>query len=258
MDRYSKEYSGLLLCTKGHVVLDIEGTIITVSEKELIGIKPFIFIQEKEITDDCEVAILGIHNNLLPQVTEKIKTYNPLNLIRLDDFSKASISTEQMQHINEIMTLFNNELNNENSIFKFQKMNAIFTLLIYEVIEIFTEKNLQKIENLSRAQIITSQFFNLLNTNINQQKGVEYFAEKLNITPKHLIHSVKTITKETPRKLINKMVLTEAKKRLENSDTCIQKIADELGFSDASSFTKFFKRQQGISPKDFRSFAKLG
>lgn len=252
MPPYAKEYSGLILCTNGNVVLNIENELTNISKNDLIGIKPFISIKEVEISLDCEVIIIGIHNNLSPQITETIKTFEPLQILNLNYFSKITLTEIQLVNILDSIQLFTQKINEKNTIFKHHKTNAAFSILLYEIIELFISNKHNFATEINRAKIITSDFIILLNTNTNQKKGVEYFAEKLNITPKHLISSVKTITKETPRKIIDKMILNEAKKTLQKNELTIQEISDLLGFSDASSFTKFFKRNQGETPKSYK------
>ena len=253
MPPYTKEYSGIFLCTKGNVVLNIENETIQVFKNDLIGIKPFICIKEVEISSDCEVIILGIHNNLSPQITETIKSFEPIRILNLNSFSKITLTEEKLSYIFELINLFESKLNENNTLFKYQKTNAVFSILLLEIVELFFSKKNQLTTEINRAKIITSDFIILLNTNINQKKGVDYFAKKLNITPKHLISSVKTITKETPRKMIDKIILSEAKKTLSKKEISVQEIADSLGFSDASAFTKFFKRNQGETPKAYRN-----
>jgi AraC-like DNA-binding protein len=46
--------------------------------------------------------------------------------------------------------------------------------------------------------------------------------------------------------------LSEAKKRLDETDMNIAEIAYALGFTEASHFSNFFKKRMRVSPTDFR------
>lgn len=253
LDRTQNDYSGILVCYKGNLILDIEGEITTIQKNQLIGFRPFTSIKEIEKSDDCEVTIIGIHNNLVPHFSEPFYSIEPLHLFRIKKFSKVDLTVQQLDYFNRLFDLFELKLNEQKSIFNFQKIKSIFTLISYEIIQLFLNHQNHQITELSRAKIITSNFYILLNTNINQLKGVEYFADKLNITPKHLISSVKATTQETPRKIIDRMILSEAKKMLKEECHSIQNVAEKLGFSDASSFTKFFKRNANYTPKFYQN-----
>jgi len=52
--------------------------------------------------------------------------------------------------------------------------------------------------------------------------------------------------------LIRNRILLEAKRLLVNQDMSITEISNELNFNDNSYFTKFFKKQTGITPEEFR------
>ena len=49
-----------------------------------------------------------------------------------------------------------------------------------------------------------------------------------------------------------------AKKLLASGDLPVSAIAEEVGFSDYNYFTRIFKSQTGMSPRDFRKKAAIG
>ena len=53
--------------------------------------------------------------------------------------------------------------------------------------------------------------------------------------------------------VINDRLVIEAKRMLfEKKEMRIKEISFELGFSDASNFVKFFKKNTGMGPTEFR------
>ncbi|MCH5242647.1 MAG: helix-turn-helix domain-containing protein [Muribaculaceae bacterium] len=52
--------------------------------------------------------------------------------------------------------------------------------------------------------------------------------------------------------LLGGMLMMEATWLLKSTDYNIKEIADELNFADQGSFSKYFKRLKGISPKNCR------
>jgi AraC family transcriptional activator of pobA len=53
--------------------------------------------------------------------------------------------------------------------------------------------------------------------------------------------------------LIRQRVLTEAKRELVFTSRAIHEIAYALGFADPSHFARFFRKQTGMTPQDFRA-----
>jgi AraC-like DNA-binding protein len=64
---------------------------------------------------------------------------------------------------------------------------------------------------------------------------------------------VKQTTGKTIRELINERTLSEAKILLKHTNKQASEIAYELGFLEAASFNRFFKKLTGITPLIFRN-----
>ena len=101
------------------------------------------------------------------------------------------------------------------------------------------------------------QFEQLIEQHFKTEKSPSFYASKMNITLKHLNRICKTILNKTATELITKRVFLEAKRLLINKDKSISQVADELNFDNYSYFSKLFKKENGISPKDFRNNLKL-
>ena len=93
----------------------------------------------------------------------------------------------------------------------------------------------------------------LLDTYVLQHKKVGFYAEKLHITPRKLGETIKSILNKSTSEIISERLLIECKRQLLYSTNSISEIAYDLGFEDNSYFTKFFKKQTAITPKEFRS-----
>jgi transcriptional regulator GlxA family with amidase domain len=55
-----------------------------------------------------------------------------------------------------------------------------------------------------------------------------------------------------PKKYLSNLKINKAKELLAESDDPINLIASSVGFSDALSFSKFFRKELGISPSQYR------
>ena len=100
---------------------------------------------------------------------------------------------------------------------------------------------------------ISLQFLKSLEENIRKKQRVEEYAQLLQISRSQLNKAlIKTSNKSTST-IIRERLLTEIKRDLLYSDRNISEIAFELGFSDTSNFTRFFKQYMQLTPKDFRS-----
>jgi len=78
------------------------------------------------------------------------------------------------------------------------------------------------------------------------------YAEMLFITPNHLNALSKEMLGKSAGEVIRDRVVLEVKRLLINLEIPVSEIAYQLNFSDNSYFTKFFKKQAGYTPEEFR------
>jgi AraC family transcriptional activator of pobA len=92
----------------------------------------------------------------------------------------------------------------------------------------------------------------LVEDNFRKERLLEFYAEKLAMTADRLNDHVKRATGVTAGHLIRQRVLTEAKRQLVFTSQPIHEIAYDLAFSDPSHFARFFRKQTGTTPHEFR------
>lgn len=92
------------------------------------------------------------------------------------------------------------------------------------------------------------------NQPVKQLPNVQYFADKLGLTANYLGDIVKHFTQKSALENIHDFVIKKAKELLEqNTQMNAAEVAYELGFEYPNYFSKFFKKQVGLSPKEYRS-----
>ena len=83
-------------------------------------------------------------------------------------------------------------------------------------------------------------------------RSVQFYADKLNISPKYFNTICKQVAGKTASTLINEELVNQAKIMLKDPDLSIKQIASTLGFSNQSHFGTFIRRETGISPQALR------
>lgn len=78
------------------------------------------------------------------------------------------------------------------------------------------------------------------------------YADLLYITPNHLNALCKEMAGKTAGEVIRDRVILESKRLLVNAELSIAEIAYELNFQDNSYFSRFFRKQAGMTPEEFR------
>jgi AraC family transcriptional activator of pobA len=93
----------------------------------------------------------------------------------------------------------------------------------------------------------------LVEEHFRKERQLSFYAGKLAMTPDRLNDHVKRAAGVTAGHLIRQRVLTEAKRQLVFTSQPIHEIAYDLAFSDPSHFARFFRKQTGTTPHEFRT-----
>ena len=107
----------------------------------------------------------------------------------------------------------------------------------------------------SKQEILVKNFLNLVREHCIEERGLNFYADKLCITPKHLSKVIKGNSNMSAAAWIDNSVVLEARVMLKSTNMTIQQISDELNFTSQSFFGKFFKRVTGMSPKEYRKLS---
>ena len=95
-------------------------------------------------------------------------------------------------------------------------------------------------------------FQKLIEKNYTSLKLPKEYAELLFITPNHLNALCSAMLGIPAGEVIRNRIALEAKRLLIHKELSVAEIAGKLNFADNSYFTKFFKKQAGLTPEEFR------
>lgn len=144
--------------------------------------------------------------------------------------------------------------------FQAEMLKCALWMLFLDIANIFLHQAEEKDNentDTERRRMLFMQFMKLLHTHIREQHTVDYYASRLCITPQYLNRVVRHISGQTISGWIGKVLTGEIARQLENTASSVQQIAETLNFPDQATLTKFFKRQTGTSPTDYRKKNRL-
>ncbi|WAC14538.1 helix-turn-helix domain-containing protein [Dyadobacter pollutisoli] len=110
----------------------------------------------------------------------------------------------------------------------------------------------QRQKGVFHKNAVIGNFQKLIERNYTKHRLPGEYAEMLNVTPNHLNALCKEHIGMQAGELIRNRITLEAKRLLVNLDLTVSEIAYQLNFSDNSYFTKFFKKEAGMTPEEFR------
>jgi len=105
---------------------------------------------------------------------------------------------------------------------------------------------------LTHAQQQMQQFTDLVAMYGTKERNVAFYAEQLHLSPNHLSALVRKQTGRSVMEWLNERTILQAKVLLRHTNRPVSDIAFELNFTEATLFSRFFRRETGISPRNYR------
>ncbi|WP_124980198.1 helix-turn-helix domain-containing protein [Nonlabens xiamenensis] len=215
----------VLFCTPVNVV-DIP--------KDNIGLMAFVFNREFYCIqhNDSEVSCMG------------------LLFYGSSSAPIAYLNEQHVQSFEAMLTLFQQEFQTKDHIQGEMLRSLLKRMLIMSTRLI---KKDQYHDNMSIKQVdLIRRYHILVEQHFKEKHQVTDYAEMLFKSPKTLANFFKKHEVSSPLKIINERIVAEAKRLLRYSDKSAEEISYELGYNEPSHFSKFFKKQTGISPLSYR------
>jgi AraC family transcriptional regulator, transcriptional activator of pobA len=203
------------------------------------------------ISDKLQGYYCHFSNNFISESTSQIDIFNQfpflewLNNLVLNFLSDdCDILTNLLKRIETLYT---------------QKPN--YELIRSYLFAFLTElKILQKTDTNRRVNAterIAFEFKHILSKYIKTNHEVDFYAKILDVSPNHLNRCVKEYFKKSTTQLMAEMLILEAKVLLHQPSISISEIGFAIGFEDPSYFGRFFKKQTGQTPTEFRKIIDL-
>lgn len=134
-------------------------------------------------------------------------------------------------------------------------VRSLLLAFLLNIMSLMRENQMEEIENdhtvAKGKKMLFDRFMNLLIKHHQHQRMVQFYADKLCITPKYLSTVVKEYSGKSPSDWISEYVIAEAKSLLHYSQLSPQDVAYRLNFPTQASFSKFFKQKTGSSPRKY-------
>jgi AraC-like DNA-binding protein len=83
---------------------------------------------------------------------------------------------------------------------------------------------------------------------------LERVSEQVHVSASRVRHLFKDVTSVGFKEYVTSLRLSEAKRLLLSSDTCVQDVAYTVGYTNLNQFYKVFQRYSSMSPADYRRY----
>ena len=99
---------------------------------------------------------------------------------------------------------------------------------------------------------IVAKFMGHLDADFTEHRKLDFYADLLSVSPKYLSRVLRRYTGKSFSEWLDRKTMAEAKSELVDTELSVAQISENLGFADTPSFSRYFKRIEGVSPIQYR------
>jgi AraC-like DNA-binding protein len=243
----------IILVLKGTIRVNLDYRSYTIPAGHLLTIMPTHMIQILELSGDFEAKILVLDQTFLDECNINKLTASVTDYMQLHQNPCTGLTPEETAHFGHCFLLLEEKIKlRAHAFYKEVVQNSVFAFFLEWANLLVAKKDSFSRAVFSRKEEIMSQFLQLLLQYASANHPVTFYADKLCITPQYLTSVLKEITGKSANKWIDEVLIIEAKILLKAPHSTVQRVAGKLNFSDQSAFGKFFKKNTGLSPKEYR------
>lgn len=246
------ELGCFIMVQSGNARISVNLTGYELSANSLVTVLPRSIIQMQDWDDDFRCDLVAFSSNfvkdltLIRSVITQMDNIGNMPILGLSD-DEWSLSGHYWRLLQMI---YEHKSGNE------MKTGAVGNLLLsffYCICGMYSNRALQRDDaSRMRSEELTRKFMALVLRHCESERAVRYYADKLCVTPQYLNAVIKNTKGETASSIIKRVTILVIEARLKSSTKSIQEIAGDLNFPNASFFAKFFKRETGMTPKQYR------
>ncbi len=240
---------GIFICLEGNGYVTINNHRYQLSPRTMCIAFPGTIIQEFKRGEGFKSYTLRIDTNFLRDLNFASA---PTIHMMMRENPCIVLSQEQLDAIKEVCLLMHERDKRTSHPFHDQINAHLLTLLCYELAGIYANDIPVRREPCSRQDLIFRKFLSLLATDITISREVQYYAEKLCISPKYLTIVTRQMSDRSATTWITHSVILNAKALLSTTQLTVQQISNRLNFPNPSFFGQYFLRHTGMTPKEFR------
>lgn len=254
---YQQKNPTILFVKKGEASVSLQINEIKLTANSILLLDPNSIYKIESFTKDFEARAIVYENEYIQKLGLKLNKLQVFKHFKTHINRTAHLPDTELKLLwTQIEVIAEILCDEPSSNYNIDIVEHLFSAFIYGLAgSLLTQKRLEK-NTMTRQEEITFEFVKNVFENFKTEKLLQFYADRQNLTIRHLSSVVKKVTEKTANQIISEFVMNEAKILLSTSRLAIQDVANTLNFSDPYSFSHFFKKHSRISPVQYKSSSK--
>lgn len=239
-----------IFVTKGSCSADINLIQRTIQAPAILNVYADQIVMPSKVSDDFEASFMVYSKGMVDSISATVKDLSVFTLAGIHPI--LEIAEQDLAHFEHFYNDIRSIIRNSGNSHRYEAVLFTTSAFFYSHVIQYYER-MKSGQRESTQNRITDRFIRLVQHNYRRERFLDFYADQLEITPKHLSRTVRAQTGLSAVEWITRHIILEAKVMLRSSNLNIQQISDELHFPSQSFFGKYFKKATGMSPKEYRA-----
>jgi len=240
------------ICTRGTAEVEVNLQVYQARPDSMLLATPFHILRIYNSSNDFLCRFIVFSKAFLTENNVNSRFLESFSYFKSESLPVIYPDHPDVKMLLEVYLLIQQKLEREEHPYRHEISRSILTTLLYEVEFIYAKQHVIIKGKQNRKQELNLLFQNLVFLHYKEHRNVQFYADALFVSSKHLTETIKEVTGRTSGEWIEDAVILEAKVLLRNHAISIAQLAENIHFPDQSSFGKYFKKHTGLSPSDYR------
>ncbi len=242
--------TALMLVKSGTASIEIDFKPYTLKAYQMLMLPPDCHFHCIEQSEDFSVSCVTFSKGITEQLTSR---FEPSYFGFMTEYPVGDIPEDEIPHIQHLMEAIDRVLESqlEHSVQVAYLLLQCFYLSQYDHCK--QQITARGTQGISHQEQLFMQFLTLTHNHAARERDIAFYAGKLCISNRYLSAIVRNQSGKTAKEFIDNHCIQEIKIRLRTTSEPLQSIAYSMNFPDQSFFSRYFKKNTGMTPKEFRA-----
>ena len=243
----------IVVCLRGEVSFSSHLNNYTLGENQFFISSASIF--QFHSLANSEVYLMAFTSEFLANMNVDVRVIAQL-MSRLGGGAHiANLNDDEVRGVTRFLgTLLDHHRADLMTEYRMASLRHVYCAMIYRIIDALVGRDVavQPIGVKERSSEYFEKLMALLSEHYRSERSVEFYAEKMHISSKHLSRVIRNFTGKSVHQWIDEFVALEIKNLLKYSTMSIQQISYYLNFPNPSFMGQYFKRITGMTPGEYK------
>lgn len=246
---YISPYLVIALCHRGYIECNYDLRPVEFHAHDISVMRPGHVIKNIAASADYSAQLIVITVPLLNNIRQRYLNHYLTIHKHFDADPCQHLTEEQYQQVCNVFSLVQTACSIKDVYHEELVSSTIHTLIV--LLSSFRHDQIKSQRDTDNQ--LSKQFNNAVIEHYRESREISFYANMFHLSPKYFSTLIKRETGISAGEWIDRYVILQAKTLLEcQSNLTIQQVADQMGFSEQASFSRFFKKQTGMTPTEYR------